>query len=103
MQLTQFQSNDRDFQLMQNSWAAVINPIINNPSNQAIILKQVVLLAASNPNVVNHRLGRNLQGWRLVRVRSQATIWDSQDSNQTPNLTLNLKTSADVTVDLEVF
>lgn len=101
--LAQFQTNDKDFQLMQNSWATVLNPVINNPSNKAIILKNVSLLAASAPNVVNHKLGRNLQGWRLVRVRASATIYDTQDANQTPNLTLNLRTSADVTVDLEVF
>lgn len=101
--LPQFQSNDRDFQLMQNQWGSIINPILNNPLNNSNIIKSVSLLAASNPNVVNHKLGRNLQGWFLVRNRAQATVWDAQDANQTPGITLNLLTSADVTVDIAVF
>lgn len=101
--LPQFQDDNRNFQLMQNQWGAILNPFLNNPANQSLILKNVALLSASNPNVVNHLLGRKLQGWKLIRVRAQATIWDTQDTNQSPQLTLNLKTSADVTVDLEVF
>lgn len=89
--------------MMQNSWAADINPVINNPPNKSNVLKNVSLLSASNPNVINHLLGRVLQGWKIVRQRAQSQIWDTQDSNQTPNLTLNLKCSADVTVDIEVF
>lgn len=89
--------------MMQNSWASQLDPLISNPVNQTLILKKVSLLSASNPNVVNHLLGRNLQGWFIVRSRAQATIWDTQDTNQSPQLTLNLKTSADVTVDIAVF
>lgn len=103
MKLTQFQSDDRDFQLMQNDWASKINPIINAAQNQSIILKNVSLLSAATPNVVNHLLGRTLQGWNIVRQRASAIVWDTQDSNQSPQLTLNLRTSANVTVDLEVF
>lgn len=101
--LPQFQSDDRDFQLMQNRWASIINPIVNNPANQSLILKNIVLLSASTPNVVNHLLGRTLQGWSVIRQRASAIIWDTQDTNSSSQLTLNLRTSADVTVDLEVF
>lgn len=99
--LTQFQSDDRNFSMMQDSWAAVLNPIITNPSLQCIILKNIALI--NGTTVVNHLLGRKLQGWRLVRVRAAATIYDSQDTNQTPDKTLRLVSNAAVTVDLEVF
>lgn len=99
--LTQFQDDDRTFQLMQNSWAAILNPIINNPANQSVILKNVVLVTGDN--TINHLLGRKLQGWKVIRQRASATLYDKQDANQMPALTLVLNASANVTVDLEVF
>lgn len=99
--LVQFQNDDRTFQLMQNSWAAQLNPVLQNPANQSSILKNIVLV--SGDNSVNHKLGRKLQGWKIVRQRSAATFYDKQDSNVRPELTLSLNASADVLVDIQVF
>lgn len=99
--LTQFQSDDRISQMMQNSWATQLNPLLANPSLQSIILKNVLLVTGNN--VVNHKLGRTLQGWRIVRQRAAANIHDNQDNNQSPQLTLFLVSSANVSIDLEVF
>jgi len=101
--LAQFQDDNRSFQLMQNSWASALNPVINNPLNNCNVLSGIKLLAASNPNVVNHKLGRTLQGWFIVGQNASAIIYDAQSTNQSPNLTLNLKTSADVTINIAVF
>lgn len=100
-QLPQFQSDDRNFQLMQNSWGAIINPIVNNPANLSLLLKNVSL--ANGTTTINHLLGRKLQGWKVIRQRASASIYDSQDANQYPELTLVLVSSAVVVVDLEVF
>lgn len=99
--LTQFQSGDRVFQMMQNSWASDLNPLLANPALQSIILKNVSLVTGSN--VINHLLQRNLQGWKIVRQRAAASIYDNQDTNQASQLTLVLVSSANVSVDLEVF
>ena len=101
MSLPQFQSDDKDFQMLQNRWASILNPYLTNPSLKSIILRDVPLVVGSNS--VNHRLGRKLQGWRLVRVRSSAQIYDNQDANQSPELTLLLVSNAAVSVDLECF
>lgn len=85
----------------QTQWAQELNPIIANPTNNSIILKNVALVAGTN--VINHLLSRNLQGWNPTRIRAAATIYDLQDANQTPQLTLVLVSSANVVVDLEVF
>lgn len=87
--------------LMQTQWAQELNPIIANPTINNAILKNVSLVAGVN--VINHRLGRNLQGWKPTRIRASATFYDQQDTNQTPQLTLILIASADVIIDLEVF
>ena len=88
-------------QQTQNTWATILEPIVSNPIVNGLILKSVTL--ASGSNTINHRLGRKLQGWYIVRQRSAASVYDTQDSNQTPELTLTLESSAAVTVDIGVF
>lgn len=84
-----------------NKWASILNPIVGNPANNSLILKNQSLVTGAN--VINHKLGRKLQGWKLVRIRSAANIYDNQDFNQMPQLTLYLVSDADVVVDIEVF
>lgn len=86
---------------MQNTWATQLDPIIANPTVNNLILKNIALVTGTN--VINHRLGRVLQGWKPTRIRASATMYDTQDTNQTPQLTLVLVASAPVVVDLEVF
>lgn len=100
-QLPNFQNDDKDFQLMQNSWSSKLNPLIANPMNSVSILKNVVLAIGSN--TINHKLGKKLTGWQIVRQRASATIYDNQDNNQSPALTLVLISSGAVTIDLAVF
>lgn len=99
--LPQFQSTDKDFQLMQNSWASKINPVISNPANNSNLLTGIELVIGSN--LINHRLGRKLQGWIVVGINGAAQIYDQQADNRSPQLTLILVSDADVTVNLEVF
>lgn len=101
MSLPTFKSSDKDFMLMQSSWSSQLNPMLVNPSLLSSILSKVSLTTGSN--VINHLLGRKLQGYRIIRQRSAASIYDNQDSNQSPNLTLVLISSANVSVDIEVF
>ena len=99
--LPYFQSGDRILSQLQTQWASQLNPVIALPQSQGIILPSVSLMTGAN--VVNHMLGRKLQGWQIVRQRASASISDTQDANQMPQLTLNLTSSADVVVDLFVF
>lgn len=86
---------------MQHNWAQDLNPIISNPLNSQLILKNVSLVAGLN--TINHLLQKNLQGWNPTRVRSAVTIYDQQDTNPTPQLTLILFASAPAIIDLAVF
>lgn len=101
MQLPIFQTPLKDLSLMETKWASIINPFISNPSLSSSIINNVSL--KNGTTVINHLLGRKLQGWRLCRVRGPATIYDNQDKNQTPELTLVLISNAVVDVDIEVF
>lgn len=101
MSLPIFHTNNKDMTLMQNNWSAQINPLLSNPSLQSNILKKVTLNAGTT--VINHLLGRTLQGYRIIRQRAESSIWDSQDLNQSPQLTLVLNSTNVVVCDIEVF
>ena len=90
------------FPQLMTKWASILNPVLSNPILASSILPNITLSAGNN--VINHKLGRNLQGWKITRMRGVfAQVYDTQDSNQTPQLTLNLNASTGVIIDLEVF
>jgi hypothetical protein len=95
------QTSIQDLSLLQTRWRSILNALIGLPQLNSSIVANVQLKAGSNS--VNTGLQQALQGWSIVRQRGPATIYDLQDSNQTPNLTLTLVSSAAVSVDILVF
>lgn len=86
----------------QDRWASLINPVLSAELPNGILLKNIPI--KSGVNVVNHKLGRKLTGWVVTRMRaSSVNIYDTQDTNQTPDLTLNLNASGVTNIDLWVF
>ena len=92
------QTDNRDLSLMQSAWASILDPLLQNPSLQSVIVKDVAL--STTPKAVNHRLGRKPQGWRIVDANSGATVYRTAPFDP---LTLTLEASAPITVSLEVF
>lgn len=87
---------------LQTKWAAILNVLLSNPILDSSLIQNVALVSGNN--VINHKLGRPLQGWHPVRFHGAfAQLYDTQDTNQTPQLTLNLNASTGVTIDLVVF
>jgi hypothetical protein len=102
MALPIFQTADRILSMMQTQWSSMLNPVINNPLNQSILLKNVALVAG--PNTVAHRLGRELQGWIPVTIPGAApTLYDLQATNPNPDKTLIVVSDMAITLNLVVF
>lgn len=99
--LRRVKSLDRNLDQVQSNVAEILEPISAVPLTRGFILSGVVL--ASGDNHVNHKLGRALTGWFVVRKRAAADIYDKQDVNSSPALDLVLHATAAVTVDLFVF
>jgi hypothetical protein len=78
-----------------------LSPVLSAPLLNGALLQGQVLVTGDN--TINHTLGRALTGWIIVRKRGTATIYDKQDTNSLPALTLVLNASAGETVDLCVF
>lgn len=90
--------SSRDFVMMQNQWKRTIDPALGRPANNSNILTGVAL--ANGVTVVNHKLGRQMQGWSIVDTNGAAQIYRSAPLNE---LTLTLTSNAAVTVAIEVF
>jgi hypothetical protein len=101
MQLPIFNIASNALMMMQNKWKSILDPIISYPPNSGLILQNIKLNAGSN--IINHKLGQKLQGWKIIRQRASASIYDDQDNNNMPDLTLILVSSAPTTIDLECF
>lgn len=99
--LPKFGTADEALSKLQTTWASQLDPLIKHPLNGSLVIKNVAL--STGVNSINHKLGRKLQGWTIVRQRAGATIYDTQDTSTTPALTLTLVSSAPVSVDLLVF
>jgi hypothetical protein len=105
-------SGFRDFKAVANSntdtaklqarLVEFFTPIQNCDLIDGVRLVSITLTAGSE-NAIDHKLGRELLGWIMVRNRANATVWDTQDANKFKDKTLSLNTSADTVVDLWVF
>jgi hypothetical protein len=94
--------DDPKVERLQQNIDEVLRPILQASIIDGVHLQSVVLTAGV-ANLVEHKLGRPPLGWLIVRQRASATIWDLQDSNSMPSRSLDLRCSANVTVDLWIF
>lgn len=101
MGLPSYQTSDLTLTLLQSNWATLLNPLLDLPINKGLILENVSL--ATGTNNINHKLGRKLRGWWLVRVSSSVTVYDAQSNVPNPDVVLRLVSSAPSTVDIYVF
>lgn len=83
---------------MQTGWAQQLNPVVENPANKSVLLTNIKLI--NGTTVVNHKLGRKMQGWAISDIDGAAQIYRSKPLN---DLTLTLVSDVDVTVSLMVF
>lgn len=93
-----FHTNNKDLQLMQNSWTKELNPLLNIPQNQGIMLENIELQTGSN--TINHLLGRKMQGWYILDQDALASIYRSKPLNAT---TLTLTSTGVTTLKIWIF
>lgn len=99
--IAKVQTDNREVNQLQSNILSYLNTIGQNALLSGVILANQSL--KSGDNTINTKLNRKLQGWFIIRQRGPASLYDKQDSNQTPNSTLILNSSANVSVDIFVF
>ena len=89
---------DQELSNVQDNLIRTLNPVFDTPILGGVQLTSIVLAVGSNN--ISHKLSRNLIGWVITRQRAAASIYDTQDTNLTPQLSLKLTSDAIVTIDL---
>lgn len=97
------QVGDTDYSLhkVQQNIDEIVANINNLPFLNGVTLEEVTI-GTSNTDIA-HKLGRKPVGWLILRKRSNATVWDNQNTVSAPATFLRLVASAQVSVDLYVF
>lgn len=90
----------RDIQKLQDALSKVFNSILSKEILDGRLITGIVL-SSSGTNEVDHGLGKPIRGWVVVAKNANANIYDSVSS--TPNATLILTATANVTISLWVF
>lgn len=85
--------------LMQKQWASQLNPLLDNPIIQGFSISNISLVA-NVPITLNHYLGRQMQGWFITDINSNAIIWRTKPMN---SQTLTLEANANTVVSLWIF
>ena len=100
--IQKIKSEDRVFNLFQDSLVPSVNELVACEILDYVILKNVSLNVGDN--TIPHKLNRELLGWHIVRQRTAgALIFDKQDSNSAKDKNLILNSSANCNVDIYVF
>lgn len=92
-----FQSDVKELTMLQTQWKSQLDPLLSDPFSPKI-LENVVLKAGNN--VINHKLGRNMQGWFITDIDTPAHIYRSAPFN---NKTVTLTSTMGTTINLAVF
>lgn len=99
--MIQYLSSNLPWELANNKWAAALNPLLANPLMGGRILKNLPIYSGTNS--VAHGLQRDLQGYIVILNSANVTFYDSQATNQKPDLFLILNASGATTASLYVF
>lgn len=87
------------WELAQTKWPAALNPILALAMLQGNQLNNIAL-TASTPLVINHFLGKMMQGWFITDITANTAIWRTAPFN---SLNITLESSVNVTISLWVY
>jgi len=85
----------------QDNTDTVLRPIINSAIIDGVLLNDIELTYGAN--TIEHKLGRKLLGYIVVRKNNDAVISDAQDTNKLSSKNLILYSDTLVTVSLWCF
>ena len=98
---TQIWSPDEEVTRLQSHIKTTLNPLLELPISDGVL--QTNLSIATTDTVIDHKLGRQYEGFIVTRLKSNSVIYESSSTNGTPDRTIILKASATATADIYFF
>lgn len=93
---------DKELDRLMDNLEVILEDVLTRAVISGRLVEDVVV-TTGQANTVNHRLGRKLRGWVVVRKSADANVWDEQATNELQSKELVLQSDATVTVSLWVF
>lgn len=100
--LKKLDTNSSELNKFQDNVENSLQGLLNAPILNGTLIKDIPLVNG-RVNEITHELGREPQGWYVVRKRADSRIWDTQEYNPNPSRYLSLACSHDVTIDIWIF
>jgi hypothetical protein len=92
----------KDINAVQSNIASFAQQFINRDNLDKVLLKDIQLNAGLNK--VSHGLGRNIQGWSIVRPRNGYFMgYEDTIANRSPKLLIYIHSATSLLCDIEVF
>lgn len=95
------QTTDPAIRQLQDATERTVNSIAGRRIVDGVLIEDIEL--SSGDNTIEHKLGRILRGYIVVRRSAACDVYDKQDTNDLDDKTLILNSSAAATVALWVF
>lgn len=89
-------------QRLQDSIAQSFAQFEKLPQLDSVIVKDITL-SSTIDNLVEHKLGREIVGWQIIRQNANAVVYESSTINTTPSSFVILRASAACTVTILFF
>jgi hypothetical protein len=91
-----------DIQVLQDNLSSTLSPITGRAHLESSILEGITLVSGST-NLVPHKLGRKISGWKLCDLNANAVIYRDSTSTADNTRFLALVTSLNCICSLEVW
>ena len=95
------EAKDFTSQRLQDFIASFLNSLVKEDPLFSSVMHEDLILLASAPLILNHKLGRKPVGYLPVMKNADARIWVTPTA--APNSTIQINTSNDVTINLRIF
>lgn len=95
------QTQNQDLNSVQSNIEQFVKPLVSNALLDSVILKNINLEVGDNQ--IDHKLGRELLGWVIVKTSAASAIYDKQSTNSNSSKLLILNASVATTVSILVF
>ncbi len=97
---TQLKPDSVDLKHVQDAVAQVFNQILQKQIIDGLYLENITITTGTAYSL-SHGLGYDPRGWIVAKKNAEADVW--QTVSNTPQATMILNSSADVTISLWVF
>jgi hypothetical protein len=94
-------SQNSDLNRVQNEISRELQKLNNNPLSNVLFLENAEI-GTSDTEIV-HNFGAEIKGWFIVRLDTDARVWEPSTQTPAPKQSFYLRSSAACTVSLIIF